>query len=60
MGGVAPLDALVQFVQHGTDERRFADVLADADALGVGGPADRRVAAIRKANRGRMKGHKRT
>src|SRR5262249_5759563 len=51
---VQHLGARVQLVEDRTDERGLADVLADADRLGVGGSCDRRVAAIGEADGGRL------
>jgi hypothetical protein len=38
----------LELVKDGADEGGLADILANADSLGVGGPTDRGVAAVAK------------
>jgi hypothetical protein len=54
MGGVERLICGVELVENRADECGLADVLGNADALGVGGERDRGVGLVTEADRGRV------
>jgi hypothetical protein len=54
MGGVERLVCGVELVEHRADECGLADVLRNADALGVGGERDRGVGLVTESDRGRV------